>query len=67
MYLVYWPSVIVITLAYLLWFIYLMHLSYNRTCDLARYDEIRERSFQPPAIMEIEKPVFNHRQRWKDF
>ena len=67
MYLVYWPSVVVITLAYLLWFIYLMHLSYNRTCDLARYDEIRERSFQPPAIMEIEKPVFNHRQRWKDF
>lgn len=67
MYLVYWPSVIVITLAYLLWFIYLMHLSYNRTCDAALYDEIRERSFQPTVTMEIEKPVFNYRQRWKDF
>ena len=67
MYLVYWPSVIVITLAYLLWFVYLMHLSYKRTCDAALYDEIRERSFQPTVTMQIEKPVFNYRQRWKDF
>ncbi len=67
MYSVYWPSVIVITLAYLLWFVYLMHLSYHRTCDAARYDEIRIRNSQPPVTMEIEKPVFNYRQRWKDF
>jgi len=62
---VYWPSVAFITLAYLLWFIYLMKLAYDGTCDAPAYAEIRQRSAQAPAALEIEKPQFNHRQRWK--
>lgn len=67
MYAVYWPSVIIITLAYLLWFINLMKVSYDRTCDASKYAQIRQRGAQVPVPLELEKPTFNHRQRWKGF
>ncbi len=67
MYAIYWPSVVIITLAYLLWFIYLMKLSYDRTCDASAYAQIRQRASQVPVPLELEKPQFNHRERWKDF
>jgi hypothetical protein len=67
MYSIFWPSVAVIALAYILWFLHLMHLSYHGTCDSARLREIRERNSQPPVTFEFEKPQYNFRQRWKDF
>lgn len=67
MYGVYWPSVLIITLAYLLWFIYLMKLAYDRTCDASAYALIRQRGSQAPVPLDLEKPTFNHRNRWKGF
>lgn len=67
MYSIFWPSVVVISLAYILWFLHLMHLTYHRTCDATRLMEIRERNSQPPAFIEFEKPQYNYRQRWKGF
>ena len=46
MYAIYWPSVLIITLAYLLWLIHLMKLSYDRTCDASAYAQIRQRGSQ---------------------
>jgi Kef-type K+ transport system membrane component KefB len=66
MYGIYWPSVAIITLAYLLWLIYLMKLAYDRTCDASAYAQIRQRGAQQPVPLELEKPTFNHRHRWKD-
>ncbi|OPY32587.1 MAG: putative cation:proton antiport protein [Methanomassiliicoccales archaeon PtaU1.Bin124] len=34
---VWWPSVIVITLGYVCWFVYLMKMVYDRTCTGSRY------------------------------
>jgi uncharacterized membrane protein YbaN (DUF454 family) len=65
MYAIFWPSVAIITLAYLLWLIHLMKLSYDRTCDSSAYALIRQRGSQAVVPLELEKPQFNHRQRWK--
>ncbi|MDW5561903.1 MAG: cation:proton antiporter [Methanomassiliicoccus sp.] len=62
----YWPSVMVLAVAYLLWMFHLMTQSYRRTCDTVAYDEIRARNSQPPVPLEIEKPAFNHRERWRE-
>jgi CPA2 family monovalent cation:H+ antiporter-2 len=62
----YWPAVLVIMLAYLLWFIHLLRLAYQHTCDARRYAEIRQQHAMPQVTVELEKPTYNHRQRWKD-
>jgi CPA2 family monovalent cation:H+ antiporter-2 len=62
---IYWPSVMVLSAAYLLWMLHLMKQSYRRTCDAAAYAEIRARNSQPPVPLQIEKPAFNHRERWR--
>jgi hypothetical protein len=67
MYAIYWQSVAIIALAYLLWLIHLMKLSYDRTCDSSAYALIRQRGSQAVVPLELEKPQFNHRQRWKGF
>lgn len=61
----YWPSVLVLAAAYLMWLLHLMKQSYRRTCDASVYGEIRARNAQPPVPLQIEKPVFNHRERWR--
>jgi hypothetical protein len=66
MYAIYWPSVVVITMTYLLWLIFLMKLAYDRTCDASAYALIRQRGAQQPVPLDMEKPAFNHRHRWKD-
>ena len=73
MFALYWPTVLVILLAYLLWFIFLMKLTYDRTCDDSRYS--RAPRFPASAVAAPsppskkaeaeERPRFNHRQRWK--
>jgi hypothetical protein len=65
MYGIYWPAVVIITLGYVLVFIVLMMVVYNRTCDHDAYAQIRQRAFEAPVTVELEKPQFNHRQRWK--
>ncbi len=65
LYAVLWPSVIVLAAAYLMWMVHLMGQSYRRTCNAAAYGEIRARNSQPPVPLEIEKPAFNHRERWR--
>jgi uncharacterized paraquat-inducible protein A len=67
MYAIFWPSVAIIALAYLLWLIHLMKISYDRTCDISAYALIRQRGSQAVVPLEVEKPQFNHRQRWKGF
>ena len=63
---VYWPSVLVLSLAYTMWTFHLMKQSYRRTCDPAAYEQIRARNSQAPVPLEIEKPAFNHRERWRN-
>ena len=65
-----WPGVLVVLLAYALWFILFMKLAHDRTSGGSRY-VIRPRrpegsrdAARPEAH---EQPRFNHRQRWKGF
>ena len=71
----YWPTVLVILLAYVLWFILLMKVFYDQTCSdslyakqlMARHPPV---STIPSPISRVEvqeRPQFNHRQRWKEF
>jgi CPA2 family monovalent cation:H+ antiporter-2 len=62
---IFWPSVLVLSLAYVMWTFHLMRQSYRRTCDVAAYEQIRARNSQPPVPLEFEKPTFNHRERWR--
>mgnify|MGYP005834200111 CR=1 FL=1 len=67
----YWPSVLVVLLAYLLWFVFLMKVTYDRTCDDSRY-KLPARPVPPPVApvpmpLDVpEQPQFNYRRRWKD-
>ncbi len=63
---VYWPSVIIISIAYVSWFIYLMKLVHHQTCD----DSLRMPEFRmaPPGEASTPiSPAFGHRERWKGF
>ncbi len=62
---IYWPSVIIISIAYVSWFIYLMKLVHHRTCD----DSMRMPEFRtaPPEATAPSNPAFGHRERWKGF
>lgn len=70
---IYWQCVLVLLLAYLLWFIFLMKVTYDRTCDTSRYvrspKEERPTTSVGPAPKEKkqENPQFNYRHRWKGF
>ncbi len=72
----YWPAVLVILMAYFLWFVFLMKLTHDRTCMDSTYARAPKGS--PPMIAAVpapsskridaqEQPRFNHRQRWKGF
>jgi CPA2 family monovalent cation:H+ antiporter-2 len=72
----YWPAVLIILLAYFLWFIFLMKVTHDRTCMDSTYARMPRGS--PPMIAAVpapsskkidaqEQPRFNHRQRWKGF
>lgn len=63
---VYWPSVIIISIAYVAWFIYLMKMVHHHTCN----ESMRMPDFKILSTTEeviAGKPVFGHRDRWKDF
>jgi CPA2 family monovalent cation:H+ antiporter-2 len=72
----FWPAVLLILLAYLMWFIFLMKLTHDRTCYDSRYSK-QPRAPRPmisavpaPSSKKVdaeEQPRFNHRQRWKGF
>jgi len=63
---VFWPSVFIISMAYVLWFLYLMKMVHHHTCD---------DSMKMPALRAVptedkaasSNPVYGHRERWKVF
>ena len=63
---VFWPSVFIISIAYVSWFIYLMKMVHHHTCD---------DSMKMPALKAVptedkaasSNPVYGHRERWKVF
>jgi monovalent cation:H+ antiporter-2, CPA2 family len=72
----YWPAVLVILLAYFLWFIFLMKVTHDRTSMDSAY--ARQPRGPPPLMAAVpapsskkgdaqEQPRFNHRERWKGF
>ncbi|HEY3418997.1 MAG TPA: cation:proton antiporter [Methanomassiliicoccales archaeon] len=63
---VYWPSVIIISVAYVSWFIYLMKMVHHHTCD----DSVKMPEFRRVPAEETAEPgnpVYKHRERWKGF
>jgi CPA2 family monovalent cation:H+ antiporter-2 len=63
---VFWPSVFIISIAYVSWFIYLMKMVHHHTCNaLVKMPELK-------AIPSSEKvsasdQTYGHRERWKGF
>ena len=62
---VYWPSIFIISIAYVSWFIYLMKMVHHRTCN----DSMRVPEFKIPSgdTTAPGDPTFGHRERWKGF
>ncbi len=72
----YWPAVLVILLAYFLWFVFLMKVTHDRTCMDSTYARPPRgpapltAAVPAPSSKKVdahEQPRFNHRQRWKGF
>ena len=63
---VYWPSVIIISIAYLGWFVYLMKMVHHHTCDSSIMMP-GPTAIPPMATTNPSNPVFTHRERWKGF
>jgi hypothetical protein len=70
---IYWLTVPIILMAYLMWFIFLMKVTHDRTSTDSRY--AREPRLPTVAVAvphsqmhdAEEQPRFNHRRRWKGF
>ncbi len=66
----YWPTVLVILLGYLLWFVLLMKVFYDQTCADSRY--ARQHLAPHPtygfrhSTQDPERPRYNYRKRWKE-
>ncbi|MDW5561589.1 MAG: cation:proton antiporter [Methanomassiliicoccus sp.] len=66
----FWPAVLVVLAAYVMWFILFMKIAHDRTSGGSRY-LVRPRSTvgygvtPPPRTETHDQPRFNHRQRWK--
>mgnify|MGYP003828676939 CR=1 FL=1 len=69
----YWPTVLLILMAYLMWFILLMKVFYDQTCADSRYAKhplmpYPSYSYMHRPSMEVsDSPRLNHRKRWKEF
>jgi CPA2 family monovalent cation:H+ antiporter-2 len=63
---VYWPSVFIISIAYVSWFLYLMKMVHHRTCDDSK--RMPEFKIAPPGNATTpSNAAFGHRERWKVF
>jgi monovalent cation:H+ antiporter-2, CPA2 family len=63
---VFWPSVFIISIAYVSWFIYLMKLVHHHTCnDSVKMPALRAIPTSDKAASN--NPVYIHRERWKGF
>jgi CPA2 family monovalent cation:H+ antiporter-2 len=63
---VFWPSVIIISVVYVAWFLYLMKMVHHSTCDdsmkMPGYKMTNSADAAPPNV-----PAYGHRERWKGF
>jgi Kef-type K+ transport system membrane component KefB len=60
----YWPSVFIISIAYVSWFIYLMKMVHHHTCN----NSMKMPELRPvPSGDSTGNPSFTHRERWKGF
>ncbi|MGD0816870.1 MAG: cation:proton antiporter [Methanomassiliicoccales archaeon] len=63
---VYWPSVFIISIAYVSWFIYLMKMVHHHTCDDSmKMPELR--AVPTGDAANPSNPLYKHRERWKGF
>ena len=63
---VYWPSIVIISIAYLAWFIYLMKMVHHHTCDDSkRMPDLKMSITGDPKAPG--NPAFAYRDRWKGF
>jgi monovalent cation:H+ antiporter-2, CPA2 family len=63
---VYWPSVFIISIAYVSWLIYLMKIVHHTTCNDSK--RVPELKIVPPSDTATPKTqAFGHRERWKGF
>jgi CPA2 family monovalent cation:H+ antiporter-2 len=62
---VYWPSVFIVSIAYVSWFIYLMKMVHHHSCN----DSVQMRELRPVPSGDVAsgKPAYSHRERWKGF
>jgi CPA2 family monovalent cation:H+ antiporter-2 len=63
---VYWPSVMIISIAYVTWFVYLMKMVHHHTCDDSKIMPGLT-AIPPIDATNPSNPVFTHRERWKGF
>ena len=72
---IYWPSSIIIILAYISWFVFFMKITYDYTCKDSKYLKHSKNLKVPPRPEITVSPrtettgsqAFTHRERWKGF